>query len=214
MGCLREDIWLCNSCFSGLETAPLSCVGCGIEQPRGKTCLECRKSISLTGVISVGKYESPLLRRGVYWLKFKGVKDVAKPMANLMISRMTVISPLQQLQQSAALVPVPLHKKRMLERGFNQSLELCEIVSAALKIPVWDIALRTKQTWTQAKLPDALRNKNVKDAFKVKAGAKISRSKLIIIDDVTTSGSTLDAVAKPLWAKGVKEIWGLTVARG
>lgn len=214
MGCLRVDDWLCDKCFSGFKIASLSCVGCGREQPRGRTCLDCRRLISLTGVISVGKYESPLLRRGVYWLKFKGIKDVAKPLANLMISRMAAISPLQQLQQSAALVPVPLHKRRILERGFNQSLELCEIINQGLKIPVWDIVERTKQTWTQAKLPDAQRSDNVKDAFKIKADTKISRSKLIIVDDVTTSGSTLDAVAKVLRVKGVKEIWGLTIARG
>lgn len=214
MGCFRTNTWLCDKCLSRFETTQLTCIGCNQEQPRGRTCPECKHSISLTGVVSVGRYESPLLRRGIYWFKFKGVKDIAEPLAHLMLSRMPVISALKQLQQNAALVPVPLHKRRMLERGFNQSLELCEIISYALKIPVYDIVDRTKQTWTQAKLPETLRNNNVKDAFKIKSGTKISRSKLIIIDDVTTSGSTLDAVARPLWAKGAKEVWGLTIARG
>jgi len=214
MGCLGVDDWLCDRCFSGLKAAVLTCVGCGSEQPRGKICRECRRSMFLTGVVSVGKYESLLLRRGVYWLKFKGIKDVAKPLASLMMARMTIIAPLKQLRQKVALVPVPLHKKRLLERGFNQSLELCDVIGNALKIPVCDVAERTKQTWTQAKLPDDLRNDNVKDAFRIKAGGGVSRPKLIIVDDVITSGSTLDAVAGPLLAAGAKEVWGLTVARG
>ena len=213
MGCLRVGDWLCDEWFRELKQTPLVCVACRKQQPRGKTCRECRRLMSITGVISVGKYESPLLRRGIHWLKFKGVKGVAKPLASLMISRLAVIAPLKQLQYDAALVPMPLYKRRLSERGFNQSLELCDIIGEALNIPVYDIVERSKKTWTQAKLPDSLRNNNVKDAFKIKTRMSV-KPKLIIVDDVTTSGSTLEAVAKLLWAQGVREVWGLTVARG
>jgi ComF family protein len=215
MGCLCEDTWLCDKCLHNIETVPLVCMDCKTNQPRGRTCHKCKQSLSLTGVVSVSKYESIVIRRGISWLKFKSIKDLSKPLAHLLISRLTIIAPLMQLHKDTALVPVPLYRTRLQKRGFNQSLELCNVISHALKIPVHEAVTRNKRTWTQARLPTSLRTNNVNDAFEINDSINIERYKrIIIVDDVTTSGSTLNAVAKPLWSTKPQEIWGLTVARG
>jgi len=214
MGCLREGEWLCSRCQREIIMAPLVCVGCGKQQPQGRVCKTCRKKLALTGAVSVGVYGSDLLRRGVHWLKFKGVVDVAPLLAYLMAARITTIAPLAELRKTTALVPVPLHSSRLKQRGFNQSELLARELSQWLGLPMWPIIQRREKTWTQAMLPADLRADNVRGAFELKQQEKLAAERYIVIDDVTTSGATLSAVADLLWDGGTKEVWGLTVMRG
>lgn len=214
MGCLREGEWLCSACSREIIFSPLVCVGCGKQQPQGRVCQECRKKMALTGVVSVGVYGSDLLRRGVHWLKFKGIVDVAPALAYLMAARITTIAPLAELRRTTALVPVPLHSSRLKQRGFNQSELLAHELSKWLDLPMWPIVQRRKKTWTQAMLPADLRADNVRAAFELKEEEKLAAERYIVVDDVTTSGATLSAVADLLWDGGTKEVWGLTVMRG
>jgi len=118
------------------------------------------------------------------------------------------------LLKSAVLVPVPLHKQRLKQRGFNQSLELCEAMSKLTDIRTNDCLDRSKKTWTQAQLPPDLRIDNVSGAFRLKEELSLADKIVIIVDDVATSGATLNEAARPLWEAGAKEVWGLTIARG
>jgi competence protein ComFC len=215
MGCLREETWLCARCRRDIAKLPLSCVVCGKDKSRGVTCFDCRDETLLKGLVSVGPYSSTALRRGIHWLKFKGVKGSAESLAKLLIPRLKVIATLSKLQRDAALVPVPLHKRRLRQRGFNQSSEIAQVIEQYTGIPVMNVLMRHKSTWTQTKLPPELREENMNNAFTLRevSGLKDKRL-LIIVDDVTTTGSTLSAAAKPLKGTGIKEVWGLTVARG
>ena len=214
MGCLGEGEWLCSTCQREVSFAPLICVGCGKVQPQGRVCKDCRKKIALTGVVSVGLYGSNLLRRGVHWLKFKSITGVAPTLAYLMAARITTIAPLVELRRATTLVPVPLHRSRLRQRGFNQSEVLAKELSQWLGLPMWPIVQRSKKTWTQAMLPSEMRVNNVRDAFALVDKDILAAERYIVIDDVTTSGSTLSAVANLLWDGGTKEVWGLTVLRG
>ena len=215
MSCLQEETWLCVKCRRNIIKFPLSCVACGKDSARGITCFDCREKTFLRGLVSVGPYSLTSLRRGIHWLKFKEVKGLAEPLAKLIIPRLTAIAPLAQLQKNAVLIPVPLHKRRMRQRGFNQSLEIAQIIEKYTGILVMDILVRHRFTRTQTKLPPELREGNMNDAFALKEINKLNNRRFfIIIDDVTTTGSTLSAAAKPLKEVGVKEIWGAVVARG
>lgn len=215
MGCLKENTWLCVKCRRNIMKSSLSCVVCGKEGTRGITCFDCREKTVLKGLVSVGPYGLASLRRGIHWLKFKGVSTVAEPLAKLLIPRLTSIAPLTQLQKEAALIPVPLHKRRMRQRGFNQSLKIAQAIGRYTNIPVMDVLVRQKSTWTQTKLPPELREGNMSDAFVLKEINEFkNRSVLIIVDDVTTTGATLSAAASPLKKLGVKEIWGAVIAQG
>lgn len=214
MGCLREDTWLCTACRSRASAYPLSCIVCGEAEARGSTCSSCRAHTQLTGVVSVGGYHNRLLQRGVGWLKYRSVTAVAPVLASLLLPRLLVIAPWQELQQHAVLVPIPLHAKRQRERGFNQSQEIARAITATLNIPTAMLLTRTRSTWTQSKLPKEMRQQNMQRSFAIADQLPIDRSLVILIDDVTTTGSTLSAAAQTLHHAGVPLIWGATIARG
>ncbi len=112
------------------------------------------------------------------------------------------------LQGAAALVPVPLHFVREWRRGFNQAAEIARHVG----VPVLDCLRRRRATITQTDLPEAQRHANVRGAFTVRrpvpAGAIV-----VVVDDVSTTGATLDACALALLDAGAREVRGLTAAR-
>jgi len=166
------------------------------------------------GLISVGPYTSPLLQRGISWLKFKGITATAKPLAELLLPRLSVIAPIAQLREQAILVPIPLHKRRLRERGFNQSAELADHFSRLTGIETVSLLDRPKATWTQSHLPKELRSQNVAGIFTYSGTTQPSKPLAIILDDVTTSGSTLTAAGVVLKRAGFPLLWGATIARG
>ena len=107
------------------------------------------------------------------------------------------------------VVAVPLHWRRRWRRGFNQALEL----SVGLGLPVRHVLRRQRNTHTQTDLPAAERQKNVRDAFAVRRGARVGGLRIVLVDDVTTTGATLEACARVLIAAGAAEVRSLTAAR-
>lgn len=220
--CLRAGRWLCLACWSKvLQLAPSTwpCIGCGERPtPRGMTCRSCRKQLILAGVLSAGSYKLPHLQRGVRWLKFKGVRGAAPALARLLLPRLLAIAPWPELRARAVLVPIPLHRRRQVERGFNQSGLLADSLARETGIPAWEALVRQRATWSQSHLPAGLRAVNIRDAFVLAPQPSVyapsARPLLILVDDVTTSGSTLAAAARPLAEAGWRTIWGLTCARG
>lgn len=214
MGCAEEGTWLCHTCASLTIGFTQHCVVCHKESRRGITCSDCRDETPFTGVLSAGPYINPALRRGIGWLKFKGIRPVAEPLAGLLIPYLSLIAPLSTLINQAVLVPVPLHVRRSRQRGFNQSEEIARAITTFTSIPTEDFLRRTKATWAQAKLPMELRQKNSENAFAVLTPPL--KKYYILLDDVVTSGSTLSAVAKTLQTPILPnaQIWAMTVARG
>ena len=113
-----------------------------------------------------------------------------------------------------ALVPVPLYPLRRRERGFNQAEELAEWLGKRRGLPVWKALERVKMTQIQAKLRRSERLKNQRGAFDLKRGFDVSGRRLLIIDDVFTTGATVDACARVLCSQGAACVAALTVARG
>ena len=114
------------------------------------------------------------------------------------------------LVDADAVVPVPLHPSRRRERGFNQAADL----SRHLGLPVVPALRRVRATAVQATLPAARRHANVRDAFETTRHARALHGKsVVVVDDVSTTGATLDACARVLKAAGVREVRALTAAR-
>lgn len=105
------------------------------------------------------------------------------------------------------IVPVPLHRSRLLKRGYNQSSKFAEGLSSSLKIP-WDesITIRRDKTTTQTKKTRMQRWENVKDVFTVSQNSKISGKRILLVDDVITTGATLEACGQHLIAAGCAEL--------
>ena len=113
-----------------------------------------------------------------------------------------------------ALIPVPLFKRKLKKRGFNQAEEIAKELSRVLKIPlISDNLIKTKETPPQVNLSEKEREENLKNAFFCKNPALIKQKKIFLIDDVYTTGSTMEECAKTLKQSGAKEIWGIVVAR-
>ena len=112
-----------------------------------------------------------------------------------------------------ALVPVPLHKKRLIKRGYNQAKELADAISGEVGIPVADYLVRRSKNTVPQKLVDKKgRQINMKKAFIVEENV-VSFKRIVLIDDIFTTGSTIDSLSRVLKDAGVKEVYFLTISR-
>ncbi|MDB6148823.1 MAG: putative competence protein [Chthoniobacter sp.] len=112
------------------------------------------------------------------------------------------------------IVPVPLHSTRMRERGFNQAAELGALLSARCGVPLGQVLERTRYTQTQTRLDRQERMENLRNAFRVRQTAAVQNRHVMLVDDVFTTGSTVDECARILRDAGAASVRVMTVARG
>jgi competence protein ComFC len=113
-----------------------------------------------------------------------------------------------------ALIPVPLHPTRRRERGYNQAEELASLLGARLNVPAFPCLQRNRYTDTQTQFDRVQRRRNLRNAFQLRKGRDVAGKRLLLIDDVLTTGSTLDECARVLLDQGAVSVRALTVARG
>lgn len=214
LGCGKEGQWLCDKCLASIFIShKFQCPSCGKETPLGKTCKKCESGYPLDGLIHAAKYNNKLLQKCINVFKYQGVRDMAVSLGELIGETLRRL-PAQGLDELAAftLIPVPLHRKKLLDRGFNQSELLARRLAGNLGLPIdTQILYRKKNTRPQAKKKSAKRKKNLEGAFACRAKPP---EKVLLIDDVFTSGSTMAEAARTLKAAGAKKVRGLVLARG
>jgi ComF family protein len=153
---------------------------------------------------AIGAYDGAL-RAVIHALKYEGRRSLARPLGALMRVRGSDV-----LEGADWIIPVPLHRSRRRERGFNQAADLARHLGR----PVRDALRRVRPTETQTGLPQAHRHHNVRGAFALaRAGADLAGATIVLVDDVSTTGATLDACARVLKEAGVREVRALTAAR-
>ncbi len=175
-------------------------------------CGECReKRRYFTKAIAVGVYEGTL-SEAIHIFKYQKRQAMAKYL-NAMVTDVL----LQRLSDSNIIIPVPLHKKRLSERGFNQSLLIAHHISKRFSIPLCiDGLQRIRWTRPQIELTRDERLRNVRGAFAIGAqnvAPVFKNKKIILVDDVYTTGATVNECAKVLKKAGVKEVIVFTLAR-
>lgn len=162
-----------------------------------------KKSPPYARVIAYGLYEG-VLKEAISRFKFYGLRRLSRPLGGLL--------PNLPIPESDAIVPVPLTAKGLRQRGFNQSLLIARVVSKKTGIPLnIDTLFKIKETPPQVGLSASERHKNLAGAFTTKGTIKGSR--ILLVDDVVTTGATAAACSKALLKAGAQEINVLTIAR-
>jgi len=210
IGCGKEGGLLCTACCRLLPrlTPPL-CPRCGKPQSGDRLCPACAGGqMAIDGIRSPFRFMG-VIREAIHQLKYQNLRLLALPLARLM-GDYFVTEPVP----GEVLVPVPLHQKRMRERGYNQSSLLAQELSNIIRVPVVeDCLIRNQYALSQTKtMAVEQRRNNVARAFACR-NRELAGKEVLLIDDVATSGATLNACAATLKAAGAASVWGLVVAQ-
>lgn len=205
--------FICGDCYLNIDFIESHfCRRCGapIDRDR-KRCKYCKGiKFHFKKVRAVGTYTSPLSEM-VHFLKYSRKTRIAKRLGILMGN---VFKSDSELNSTDIIVPVPLHRVRQRERGYNQSKLLAKVVAdITSKRLVVDAVIRKKPTKSQTLLSSEERVINLKNAFEVVAPERIKGRKVVLVDDVLTTGTTLEEMAKTLVGAGANSIYCLVLAR-
>jgi competence protein ComFC len=210
IGCGREGAFICPSCRELMpRLVPPLCPRCGLPQPEGRLCPGCVSwPAAINGIRAPFRFEG-LVRTAVHQLKYQNLRALSETLAGFLGDYLAV-SPIP----AAVLVPVPIHDRRLKERGYSQSRLLAQELSRLTGLPlVADYLIRERPAPPQARTETvAERRSNVAGAFTCR-DRRLSNKPVLLIDDVATSGATLDACATALKAAGASSVWGLVLAR-
>ena len=208
-GCRRLGGWLCPRCLRAIRRLeePL-CPRCGRQLAFRHDWCSCRRRMPhLARLRAAAAYEAPL-SAAIHRFKYNGWRALAGPLASLLTARLAVDG-----LPASQLVAVPLHGARQRQRGYNQSEELARALRARLGLPVPPgRLLRTRDTPPQVGLDRLRRRDNVAGAF-AWSGPHGGGEPVLLIDDVVTTGATLEACAAALKLAGFGRISGITLAR-
>ncbi len=206
----------CSRCLSDFhKIRPPYCTICGkpfiSENQEDHLCEDClRKHPYYEALRAPYVYEGAMLE-AIHLFKYGGKRHLSKSLGAL-IARFAA----EWLGEEGGLLsmPVPLHPKRLRERGFNQSLLLCKYVSLWLDAELDSLSLRrVRYTQPQTTLGRKERLKNVRRAFVLKNQGSLRGKKVLVVDDVTTTGSTMNECARVLKRAGAEKVFALTLAR-
>jgi len=210
MGCGKVGDFICISCSKKMSRIlPPLCQRCGRPESSGAYCVECwRQKSNLDAVRSVFIFDG-IVRKAIHELKYRNVQAVSGCLAGFMSSYF-----LENGLSGDMLVPVPLHDRRLRERGYNQSQLLAADLSRQISITVNPVLVkRVRNTGPQARSASVYeRRVNMENAFICASGEAAGRD-IVIIDDVCTSGATLESCASTLKAGGANRVLGFTLAR-
>ncbi len=204
VGCRSYGMLLCTHCADSLPLYAGHVCDLDVEN-----CIACFSEYGLKRCVPIYSYDNQCVREIVHTLKYRGIRELGSIMAEKMIPK------IKDYSDNSVLMPVPLHKNRMRERGFNQAEVLAHTIGDALKICViTDCLTRIRNTKLQSSLSRNQRIQNMKNVFACVAPSDISGKDIILIDDVMTTGATLAAAAHVLVTAGAKSVSAFVFARG
>ena len=185
------------------------CPVCRFPSINGVTHPRCGKNMFLDGLYVTAHFSGPV-KKAIHLLKYRFVYDLTRELVDTLIKKLP-----DSFKAYDFLLPVPLHPKKESERGFNQSYLIAKVISEKLGIPVFrKIIKRIKYTKPQYGLNIKDRKLNLKGVFSLSKGAKIQNKKIIIVDDVATTFSTLKECSKELKKAGAASVFALVLAHG
>jgi len=225
LGCKKEGTLLCQDCKSTLDISeynyclcnknPLRLASLTQGKLQGK-CDRCQDK-KLSGLYFALPYKEKFLtKKLIYQFKYEPfLKILAKYLSEILMEHFVLAkNNTENIWNESILIPVPMEKKKMKNRGYNQSEELAKELSKILQIPLsLNNLIKIKQTLPQIKLSAKERQENLKNAFSINNPEELKNKKIFLVDDVYTTGSTMEECAKTLKESGAKQVWGIAIAR-
>lgn len=213
LGCAREGSFLCETCRPGLRFRAPSCPVCSRRNFTGIPCAGCGEQTGLRRFLAPCSYRDPLVRELIHAYKYDGVRELAA----LFADEIAAFLAFYRIRPAAGsiLVPTPLHRSRERERGFNQSALLARALGERLGLGVAPALRRVRATDPQVEMGSyAARRANVAGALRVTDPDSAAGKRIILVDDVSTSGATLAEAARALRAAGARTVWAIVIAKG
>lgn len=208
-----DRILICSSCRKQIVSSQPACPRCASHVARidPSGCAQCRDAkLRFDAAIRLGDYQE-VLRRAILRTKQSYEQALAKSLADVLASHRN--DELQRLNVDV-VVPIPMHWRRRLSRGHNSAAVLAERIACSLGKPLAEfILIRRRYTRPQFDLPPGGRWDNVRGAFRVKPHADLPGARVLLVDDILTTGATSSEVAKTLRKAGASFVAVCVLAR-
>ncbi|MEK7600876.1 MAG: ComF family protein [Patescibacteria group bacterium] len=211
-----RDRYLCRACAGRVPvSASGQCIGCARATPKGATCLTCAPEWNVSALYAATHFQHPTVRGALHAYKYGCIEDLHQPLGRLVLRALKRISRSHNpFTDNPLIVPVPLHARRLNWRGFNQAERIAEIVAHATQQTYAPTALtRTHHTEAQVHHSRTERFLSVQSLFSCPNPSIVKGRRVLLIDDVCTTGATLDACATTLRAAGASSVSALVIAR-
>lgn len=213
LSCKDEGQIFCLRCTSNwiAKPEPANCPFCG-ERGSNTTCDACKERNHLDGLVSYLPYGNPIVREMIGCWKYDGDRSVEPTLQRWIEQSQDRLRP---SLDTFIVTHVPIHVSRKRMRGFDQAEVLSRWVGETFKMPIETLLVRSQKTKAQAlKQHDKRRVGTLDGAFKLHPSVTKLPVRVLLCDDVFTSGATMDAAAKCLKEAGVEEVWGFVIAKG
>ena len=208
----KEAQCLCDDCLKLIViNSAFSCPICGARLADNKLLCNHSREIPRYILGAATKYDNPVVNNLIHYFKYENFQNLASLLSELIFE---FLGRTGLAVSGFILIPIPLHSSRERQRGYNQSKLLAEILSDKLRINLVDGLKRTKRTKPQAQARKSYdREKNVKDCFEVINEDRIKDRNILLVDDVFTSGATINEAVKVLKNAGARKIIALVIAK-
>lgn len=207
--CDRLGLPICLECEEKiLKIKKQSCPFCNRINASGRSCVGCKKKYYLCGSFSYGFFKDIRLKEIIHQYKYKDLSFLSKHLGGLLAELLA-----KEELSFDVITFVPLSRVKKIKRGYNQAELLAKEVACLLKKDFKELLVKNKETPSQVGLRRTERAKNLKGSFEVVLKESIKGKRVLLVDDVLTTGATFCACAEVLKKAGAKSVWGITVAR-
>lgn len=212
--------YICRKCVKKIPLRKdFECIGCKTKTVLGKTCPNCKDTNPIDQLIAVSDYQNKFVVKIIKTFKYRLIEDLAQPISRLMKKHLIWLNATKKfniLSDDPIITPVPLHPRRLNWRGFNQSELIAKSLADGLNCRTEPgLLVRSKATIPQADIKEREpRLTNIRGTFKLAGASDLKNRTILLVDDICTTGATLNECADTLKKGGAAKVIGLVIARG
>lgn len=212
--------YLCKNCTKKMPIKQvLECIGCKTKTSAGRTCITCRNTNPIDQLLIVSDYNDPTVARIIKVLKYKFIKEALEPISVIIkryVYQLSKNKKINLIEENPVITCVPMQSRRLNWRGFNQAGLIAQSLADILQLDSkTDILIQIKKVRPQAEIEErSERLRKPLGIFKVANHATVQNKTVIVVDDVCTTGATLNECARVLKESGASKVIGFVIARG